>query len=256
MKHCEINNCLRLEHSFRILKQLPFHFAPRQIQEQRFYLLFNFCSLQIRASVHFDTSTCFKQYICETKRRIKDRLNEHRADQLRTLLISPNPQQSQNIFLITITLLTTSHLFHQHSLNLIERVYENVEKHTSSREAKLLNSWVSIRKMKCNTSLISSIFNYLFILFLLFNFFSYHNFNGFCLHTLSAFTFFLFQFFCFIIESYCTLFFISNCNVLTFRLFPIKSFIVYLYFDILKFILGCEAQGNKTKEIYLRLRNE
>ena len=61
-------------------------------------------------------------------------------------------------------------------------MYENVEKHTSSREAKPLNPWVSIRKMKCNTSLISSTFNYLFILFLHFNFFSYHNFNGFCLH--------------------------------------------------------------------------
>ena len=91
--------------------------------------------------------------------------------QLTTLLISPNPPQSQKIFLLTITLLTTSHLFHYHSLNLIETVYENVEKHTSSREAKLLNPWVSIRKLKCNTSLISSIFNYLFILFLLFNFF-------------------------------------------------------------------------------------
>ena len=54
----------------------------------------------------------FKQYISETKRRIKDRLNEHRADQLTTVLISPNPPQSQNIFLPMITLLTTSHLFH------------------------------------------------------------------------------------------------------------------------------------------------
>ena len=39
IKHCEINNGekRRLEHtfsrSFRIVKQLPFHFAPQQIQE-------------------------------------------------------------------------------------------------------------------------------------------------------------------------------------------------------------------------------
>ena len=45
----------------------------------------------------------------ETKRRLKDRFNEHFADQLTTHLVSPNPPQSQNTFLLMITLLRTSH---------------------------------------------------------------------------------------------------------------------------------------------------
>ena len=47
------------------------------------------------------------------------------------------------------------------------------------------------RKVKCNTFLISSIWNHLFIIFLHFKFLSYHYFNGFCFHILSMFTFFL-----------------------------------------------------------------
>ena len=35
-----------------------------------------------------------------------------------------------------------------------------------------------------------------------------------------------------------------------------KKFYQYIIFDMLKFILGTEAWGNKTKEVILRLRNE
>ena len=81
---------------------------------------------------------CSKQYIGETKRRLKDR-STNTADQLITHLIPLNPPQSQNTFLPMITLLTTSHSSHQSLPNLIETVYEKLERHTSSREVKLLN---------------------------------------------------------------------------------------------------------------------
>ena len=51
--------------------------------------------------------------------------------------------------------------------------------------------WAKKKKVKCNTFLISSIWNHLFIIFLHFKFLSYHYFNGFCFHILSMFTFFL-----------------------------------------------------------------
>ena len=133
------------------------------------------------------------------------------ADQLTTHLISPNSTQSQNIFLLMITPLKTSHLFHQNSLNLMKTVYEKLEKHTSSGEVILLNHQVWIRKMKCNTSLISSSCIYLFY-FYISNFFQittstvlvFMYFSG-------SLVFFLnFQ----LLVSYCTLFFISNCNLL------------------------------------------
>jgi len=38
---------------------------------------------------------CSKQYLGETKRRLKDRFNEHR-DQLTTHLVSPNPPVSEH----------------------------------------------------------------------------------------------------------------------------------------------------------------
>ena len=60
---------------------------------------------------------CSKQYIGETKRRLKDHFNEHRRP-VDTNLMSPNPPQSQNTFLLMITLLTTSHLFHKNSLGI------------------------------------------------------------------------------------------------------------------------------------------
>ena len=63
------------------------------------------------------------------------------VDHLTTHLICPN--SSQNIisehFLLMIILLTTLQLFHSNSLNSIETLCEKLEKHTSSREAKLLN---------------------------------------------------------------------------------------------------------------------
>ena len=101
---------------------------------------------------------------------------------------------------------TASHVFRQSSLNLTETVYEKLEKHTSSREVKLLNLLVSIRKMKCNTIFIPFARYHLFILFLRFKFLLYHYSNGFLFSL--TFTFFLFKFSHVIIVLYCTLFFI------------------------------------------------
>ena len=75
-----------------------------------------------------------------------------------------------------------------------------------SREVKLLNLLVSIRKIKCNTIFIPFVRYHLFILFLPFKFLLYHYFNGFLFSL--TFSFFLFKFSHVIIVSYCTLFFI------------------------------------------------
>ena len=79
--------------------------------------------------------------------------------------------------------------------------------------------------MKCSTFFISFVCDHLFILFLHFKFLSYHYFNGFCFH------FFLIKNSRVIIVSYCTLFFISNCNVLaliTSSSLPKHSFLLAL----------------------------
>ena len=80
--------------------------------------------------------------------------------------------------------------------------------------------------MKCSTFFISFVCDHLFILlFLHFKFLSYHYFNGFCFH------FFLIKTSRVIIVSYCTLFFISNCNVLaliTSSSLPKHSFLLAL----------------------------
>ena len=87
---------------------------------------------------------------------------------------------------------TASHVFHQSSLNLTETLYKKLEKHTSSREVKLLNLLVSIRKIKCNTIFIPFVRYHLFILFLPFKFLLYHYFNGFLFFL--TFTFFYLNF--------------------------------------------------------------
>ena len=104
------------------------------------------------------------------------------------------------------------HLSNDHSLNLIKTVYEKLEKHTSSKEVKLVNLLVSIRKMKCNTSFITFVCYHLFhtIFSFLISFISLLQRFLFSL----TFTFFLFKFSHVIILSYCTPFFISNCEVL------------------------------------------
>ena len=80
--------------------------------------------------------------------------------------------------------------------------------------------------MKCSTFFISFVCDHLFILlFLHFKFLSHHYFNGFCFH------FFLIETSRVIIVSYCTLFFISNCNVLaliTSSSLPKHSFLLAL----------------------------
>ena len=80
--------------------------------------------------------------------------------------------------------------------------------------------------MKCSTFFISFVCDHLFILlFLHFKFLSYHHFNGFCFH------FFLIKISRVIVVSYCTLFFISNCNVLaliTSSSLPKHSFLLAL----------------------------
>ena len=89
---------------------------------------------------------CHKQYIGETKRRLKDRFNEHRrlVDKLTAL----SPLGYQNIVGVTIITLLTCNLFFLNSFNLIVTVYEKQEKHTSLKEAKPLNLMVVTRKMK------------------------------------------------------------------------------------------------------------
>ena len=78
---------------------------------------------------------CHKKYIGETKRRLKDRFNQHRRP-VDKQTNSSNPPQSQNIFfLTTITLLTCS-LFLSNSSNLIVTVCAKI----SSTEVKLLNA--------------------------------------------------------------------------------------------------------------------
>ena len=82
----------------------------------------------------------------------------------------------------------------------------------SSKEVKLVNLLVSIRKMKCNTTFITFVCYHLFhtIFSFLISFISLLQRVLFSL----TFTFFLFKFSHVIIVSYCTPFFISNCEVL------------------------------------------
>ena len=81
---------------------------------------------------------CSKQNIGETKRRLKDRFNEHRRPVDTPSNISKPTRVSEHF-------LTTDHsanditLIPLEVINLIE-VYENkLERHASSREVKLLN---------------------------------------------------------------------------------------------------------------------
>ena len=94
---------------------------------------------------------CHKQYIGETKRRLKDRFNEHRrlVDKLTAL----SPLGYQNIVGVTIITLLTCNLFLLNSFNLIVTVYEKQEKHTSLKGVKPLNLMVFIRQIKLSTVL-------------------------------------------------------------------------------------------------------
>ena len=94
----------------------------------------------------------------------------------------------------------------------LKTVYEKLEKHTSSKEVKLVNLLVLIRKIKCNTTFITFVCYHLFhtIFSFLISFISLLQRFLFSL----TFTFFLFKFSHVIIVSYCTPFFISNCEVL------------------------------------------
>ena len=80
---------------------------------------------------------CHKQYIRETKRRLKDRFNEHRRPVDKQTVL--NLLQSRNIFFLTTITLLTCYLFLSNSSNLIVTVYAKLERHTSSIEVKLLN---------------------------------------------------------------------------------------------------------------------
>ena len=80
---------------------------------------------------------CHKQiHIGETKRRLKDRFNEHcrPVANKHTVL---NLLQSQNIFFLTTITLLTCYLFLSNSPNLIVTLYAKLERHTSSIEIKL-----------------------------------------------------------------------------------------------------------------------
>ena len=78
------------------------------------------------------------------------------------------------------------------SIRFNEFLWNMCNAKTSSGEAKLLNPWVLIRNMKCNTLLLL----YLFTLFLHFKFLVDNGFNEFCFHKLSTFAF-SFSFFLF-----------------------------------------------------------
>ena len=114
---------------------------------------------------------CSKQCRGETKRRHKESFNEH----------SRSVDNPSTIFLLMITLLTTSHLLQ----NLVETVQEKLEKHTSSREVKLLNHQVWIQSLFL-------LFVIIYLLFFHFKFLSNHCFNGFCFQ-LSLFSHFNFH---------------------------------------------------------------
>ena len=86
-----------------------------------------------------------------------------------------------------------------------------------SREVKLFNLLVSIRKIKCNTVFIPFVRYHLFILFLRFKFLLYHYFNAFLFSL--TFTYLLFLRFKFLLYHYFNAFLFS----LTFTFFLFKS---------------------------------
>ena len=124
---------------------------------------------------------CSKQYIGETKRRLKDRFNEHRRP-------VDNPSNISKPTTVSEHFLTNDHSanditlipLHLSKSNSRERQCTESQRSIPHQEVKLLNHQVSIRKMKCNTVYISSICHHLFMLFLHFKFLSNHYFNGFC----------------------------------------------------------------------------
>ena len=105
---------------------------------------------------------CSKQYIGETKRRLKDRFNEDRRP-------VDNPSNISKPTTFSEHFRTNDHSTNDITLIPLELIKSNrdsvekLEKHTSSREIKLLN-----QKMKYNTVFISSICYHLFILVLYF----------------------------------------------------------------------------------------
>ena len=122
----------------------------------------------------------FKQYLGETKRRLKGRFNELRKPVDNPSNISKPTTVSEHFLTNDPAPLTTSHLFHQNSLNPIE-----LEKHTSSREAKLLNTQVFIRKM--------NVVHSLFILLVFIHLYYFYISNFFHITTSTLFVFIHFQ---------------------------------------------------------------
>ena len=99
----------------------------------------SFCSVKTSNCTSKDhRDRCHKQYIGETKRRLKTVLTST-AEQLSNKQTVLNLLQSRNIFFLTTITLLTCYLFLSNSSNLIVTVYAKLERHTSSIEVKLLN---------------------------------------------------------------------------------------------------------------------
>ena len=112
---------------------------------------------------------CSKQYVGETKRRLKDRFNEHRRSVDNPSTISKPTTVSEHF------------LTNDHSANDITLIAKSSRDSVGkAREAYLIERGKTLEPLGMNTVFISSICYHLFILFLHFKFLSNHYINGFC----------------------------------------------------------------------------
>ena len=114
---------------------------------------------------------CYKQYIGETKRRLKDRFNEHRRP-------VDNPSNISKPTTVSGHFLTYDHSANDITLIPLELTKSNRDSVRKAREAYLIERGktleplgILIRKMKCNTIFISSLCYHLFFYFSISNFF-------------------------------------------------------------------------------------
>ena len=116
---------------------------------------------------------CSKQYIGETKRRLKDRFNEHRRP-------VDNPSNISKPTTVSEHFLTNDHSANDIILIPLELIKSNRDSVRKAREAYLIERGKTLEPLGMNTVFISSICYHLFILFLHFKFLSSHYINGFC----------------------------------------------------------------------------
>ena len=131
---------------------------------------------------------CSKQHLGETKRRLKDRFNEHCRP-------VNNPSNISKPTTVWEHFLTNDQSANDVTLIPLELIKCNRDSVLKARDAYLIERGNTLeplgmnKKMKCHTFFISSICYHLFILFLHFKFLSNHYFNGFCFHILLTFIF-------------------------------------------------------------------